>query len=203
MMDTYNQGLSILDFVPNLGFLIGAIYLVRWVTLFKRRDLVIIMVVGTGLVFLGGTLKAVWKLLYTLSIGDFVVLSEAQFILLAPGFFLMLLSVIRAFKEYKNKQNTVLALAPWKIPLMAIMVISSLGVHGILSYDAFRRKAHLAGVLYIVAIICMLSMSGMASGNQTIARQWMEEMINSFGQISFAVGSYLLYKNYQKALDVV
>jgi hypothetical protein len=49
----------------------------------------------------------------------------------------------------------------------------------------------------------MLSMAGMAGGEQTVTRQWIEEIINSFGQLSFAVASYVLFKDYQKAVDIV
>jgi hypothetical protein len=33
-----------------------------------------------------------------------------------------------------------------------------------------------------------------SSLEQTVANQWLEEGVNSLGQISFAVGSYLLYR---------
>jgi hypothetical protein len=74
-------------------------------------------------------------------------------------------------------------------------------MQGVLSYTAFRQRAHLAGALYIVAILCMLSMAGLASTEQTIARQWLEQGINSLGQIAFALGSYLLYARYRAATD--
>jgi hypothetical protein len=84
-------------------------------------------------------------------------------------------------------------MAPWKIPLLATMTLCSLGVHGMLSYLAIRRQAYLAAAMFIVAVLLMLGMAGMATGEQTVARQWVEEGVNSVGQIAWAVGSYLLY----------
>jgi len=69
--ETHSLGLVLLDFVPNLAFLVGAYFLVRWVKLTSSRLSVVAMIAGSALVFLGGTLKATWKLLYTLGIGDF------------------------------------------------------------------------------------------------------------------------------------
>jgi hypothetical protein len=194
MSEEYSLWLCLLDFVPNLAFLVGAFYLVRWVRQTGSRLSVGAMTVGSSLVFLGGTLKAIWKLLYTMGIGDFWLLSEAQFMLLAPGFLAMLASVLLVLKQERTGwEPGSLAMAPWKIPLLATMTLASLGLQGILSYVAFRRKAYLAVAMYIVAILCMLGMAGLASGEQNIARQWIEEGINSTGQIAFALGSYLLY----------
>ena len=194
MSETHSLGLVLLDFVPNLAFLVGAYFLVRWVKLTSSRLSVVAMIAGSALVFLGGTLKATWKLLYTLGIGDFWLLSELQFILLAPGFLTMLASVLLVLKqERKSWKPGSLAMAPWKIPLLGTMTLSSLGLQGILSYIAFRRKAYLAATIYIFAILCMLGLAGLAGGEQTIARQWIEESINATGQIAFALGSYLLY----------
>ncbi|MGC9358420.1 MAG: hypothetical protein ACP5GX_11155, partial [Anaerolineae bacterium] len=73
-----------------------------------------------------------------------------------------------------------------------------LGAQGILVYISFRRGAKFAAYAFIVAVLCMLGMSGMASGEQTVARQWIEQSINTIGQIGFAVGSYALYHSYTR-----
>ena len=126
--------------------------------------------------------------------GIFWLLSELQFILLAPGFLAMLASVLLVLRQERTRWETGLpAMALWKIPLLATVTLASLGLQGTLSYMAFRRKVYLAATMYVVAILCMLGLAGLASGEQTIARQWIEEGINTSGQIAFALGSYLLY----------
>jgi len=194
MDPSYTLGLSLLDFVPPLAFLIGAIFLTRLASQEGGRRCAVLMGVGTGLVFLGGTLKAVWKLLYTMGVGNFVVLSEQQFVLLAPGFLLMFISAIQLLRSGKRVQDTAIAgMAVWKIPLMAVMTISSIGAYGILSYLGFRRRRPLAGLLFIGTVVLTLGMAGMAGGEQSIARQWIEEGVNSASQVAMAVASCILY----------
>ena len=86
-------------------------------------------------------------------------------------------------------------ISTWKIPFLTVMTLTSLGAYGLLAYISFKKKVPLAASLFILALICMLGMSGMASSlEQTVANQWLEEGVNSLGQISFAVASYLLYR---------
>ena len=99
MSETYTLGLSLLDFVPNLAFLVGSYYLIQIVKLTNQRNLYLAAIVGSLLVFLGGTLKAVWKLLLTIGMGDFQLLSDSQFPLHAPGFFLLFVSLIFLMKQ--------------------------------------------------------------------------------------------------------
>jgi hypothetical protein len=47
----------------------------------------------------------------------------------------------------------------------------------------------------------MLGLAGLAGGEQSIARQWIEEGINATGQIAFALGSYLLYSRAEMVWD--
>ena len=202
MEETYTLGLSLLDFLPNLAFLVNAYFMIRMVRLKNRALELVAMITGTSLVFLGGLLKAVWKLLYTVGLGDFQFLSEIQFILITPGFLAMLMSLVLFARQKKETKGAIIhSIAPWKIPFIAVLTLSSLGVLGILAYLAYRRKAYTAAVLFVVAVTCMLGMAGMASGEQTVARQWIEEGINSLGQICWAVGSYLLYLRYKMKYD--
>ena len=76
MDQRYTLELSLLDFVPTLAFLIGAIYLVSLTRPECGRPCATAMAAGTALVYRGGTLKAIWKLLYTVEVGAFVLLSE-------------------------------------------------------------------------------------------------------------------------------
>ena len=197
MDETYTLGLSLLDFVPNLAFLVGAYYLVKIVQTKNKGFYYYATIIGGLLVFLGGTLKAVWKLLVTLEVGDFQWMSNAQFPLHAPGFLLLFISMIYLVgRDKKDAQAGVMAMAVWKIPLLAVLTISSIGMDGILAYLSFKRKSKLAGVLFILSLLILLSMAGMAGGEQTISRQWIEEIVNTGGQIAFALGSYLLYKKF-------
>lgn len=197
-METYTLPLVLLDFVPNIAFLVGAFFLVRTVMLARGKPCSRMCMSGALLVFAGGILKATWKLLYTLGIADIQWMSQIQFILLAPGFLALLVTAILLARAKPFKAPAIaMAMAGWKIPLLAIMTLSSLGAQGILTYISFKRKVPLAAYLFIVAVLCMLGMSGMASGSeQTVAAQWIEESMNSIGQIAFAAACWLLHRNY-------
>jgi hypothetical protein len=204
MTETYTLSLSLLDFIPNLAFLTGAYYLIKIVQLKNRSFFFYAAIVGSLLVFLGGTLKAIWKLLVTVGVGDFHLLSNAQFPLHAPGFFLLFICMIFLLRqEKKNTQIKLMSIAVWKIPLLAVLTISSLGMNGILAYLSFKRKANFSGILFLFAFLSLFTMAGMAGGEQGIIKQWIEEIINLMGQTAFAVGSFLLLKKYQEISSTV
>lgn len=197
MEETYTIPMALMDFIPNLTFLVGAFFLVKLALLLRGKPCARMLMAGTLLIFLGGTLKATWKLLYAANVADLQLFSQAQFVLLAPGFLGMLISVILLAREQRRKGTLpLLAIAPWKIPLLAIMTLSSLGAQGILVYIGFRRGAKFAAAMFIVAVLCMLGMSGMASGEQTVALQWVAQSVNVVGQTAFAIGSYMLYRSF-------
>lgn len=202
MNEGYSLGLALFDFVPNLAFLVGAYFLVRLVQLERGTRCGRMAMAGTLLVFLGGALKATWKLLYATGTADIQWMSQIQFVLLSPGFLAMLVAIVlMARKQRKSGPMPLLAMAPWKIPFLAVMTICSIGAQGILTYIAFRRGVRLAGALFALAVLCTFGMGGMASATQTVAMQWVEEGINSIGQISFAIGCYLLYRDFRNRQD--
>lgn len=187
--------LCMLDCVPNLGFLIGGYFLVRLVRLTGRPFVANLMVGGVAFVFAGGALQLTWKVIHTLLLlGDPRFLSDLQFVLLAPGFLMMLVSAILVLKTDWSRQLVVAVMAPWKIPLLAVMTVCSLGLYGVLILMSFRWRARTAGVMFVVVALTILAMAGLARGEQTVARQWTEESINSVGQLAFATGSYLLFR---------
>lgn len=202
MEETYPLSLVVYDFVPVAFFLVGAIFLVRMVTQICGIRCGRFATVGSLLIFLGGFLKAIWKLLFSTGVGDFQLFSESQFVLLAPGFLLLLIVVIwmarveRMVRE--SKVAIVMAIAVWKIPLLIVMTLASMGVQGILTYMSFRRGEKLAATGFIVAFLCLVGMGAMASGDQTLARQWIEQSINTVGQFGFMFGSILLYRHQKK-----
>jgi hypothetical protein len=194
MSEIYSFSLALVDFVPSTVFAIGAYFLIKLVRMECDKFCTNIMLVGSLLVFLAGFFKALWKLLYVANITDFRLLSELQFVLLAPGFLLMLISAVRFSRSRKITQLPLLAMVPWKIPFLFVMVLSSLGMHGILTYICFQRHTKMAAAGFIIAFLCVLGMGGMASGEQTEMMQWIEESINSVGQIAFTFGCYHLYR---------
>ena len=199
MEETYPLSLALYDFVPVAFFLIGAIYLVRVSIRMCGLRCGRLAMAGSLLIFMGGFLKAIWKLLFTIGVGDYQLLSESQFPLVAPGFLVLLISVILMARSDRETRATnaapLLLIATWKIPFLIVMTLTSMGVQGILTYVSFQRKAKLAAAGFIVAFLGLVGMGALASGEQTLARQWIEQSVNTVGQLGFMLGSILLHQN--------
>jgi len=198
-METYPLALALFDFVPVTLFLVGAFFLVRIALQMHGSSCGRMAMAGSFLVFLGGFLKATWKLLYTTNVADLRWMSEVQFALVALGFLALLVSVILMAKGRQSPAVLLLGIAPWKIPLLVIMTLSSMGAQGILAYLSFRRRVPLAAAGFIVAFLCLVAMGSMASSEQTIAKQWIEETINTIGQMGFLLGTILLDRNVRQS----
>lgn len=195
-METYPLSLAVFDFVPTIAFLAGGIYLVRLSRLVCGAGCGRLCLAGVVLIFLGGFLKATSKMLITLGLDAAHPMGELQFIFAAPGFFMLMLVAIRIARRNRPMQAApVMAMAVWKIPLLAIMTLSSMALNGILAYVCFQRGQRAAAAAFIVAFLCLVGMGAMASGEQTLARQWTEESVNAAGQVAFLIGTLLLYRD--------
>jgi len=94
--------------------------------------------------------------------------------------------------------GAVFAMALWKIPFLFVMTLSSLGAEGILTYMAFKRGLRLAGAAFAIGVMGLLAMGTLASAEQTITMQWIEESVNTIGQIGFMLGNILLHRNFKE-----
>jgi hypothetical protein len=199
-METYPLSLALFDFVPPLAFLVGAFFLVRTCLMCRGKLSGSIMLAGTLLVFLGGFLKATWKLLYAANVADIQWMSQGQFVFSAIGFLGMCVVVIDMVRGRQKipAGGAVFAMAAWKIPFLFVMTVSSLGAEGTLASLAFRRKAPLAAVGFIVGVLGILAMGALAGAEQTIPMQWVAELVNAIGQAGFMVGCIFLYRNFKQ-----
>lgn len=198
MNETYSIGLALMDYVPNIAFLVGAFFLVKILLMARGKPCSRMVMAGAILIALGGLLKATWKLLYAANVGDFQAMSQIQFTLIAPGFLALAVAVIILAKKRGKQVTPLAAMAGWKVPFLAVMTICSMAANGILTYISFKRGARFAAIGFILAFLGLVAMGGLASAEQSVAMQWVEESINSIGQIGFMFGSILLFKNYQK-----
>lgn len=198
-METYPISLALFDFLPNIAFLMGAVFLVKTAFICRGTRCARLMTVGTLLVFLGGFVKAAWKLLYAANIADIQWMSQAQFVLLGIGFPVMFAAVLLMARGGSAAAPTavLLSMAPWKIPFLFLMTVASLGAEGILAYMAFRRRVFMAAVGFVAGALGILAMGALASAEQTVAVQWVAESVNTLGQSGFMVGSIFLYRDFQ------
>ena len=140
MSETGSLGLALLDFIPSVVFAIGAYFLSKLTLRECGKPRAYSIIAGCFLVFLAGFFQAIWKLLYVTNTADIRLFSEMQFVLLAPGFLLMLIGVIWFSRAEKATFLPLLAMTPWKIPFLAVMVLCSLGTYGILIYISLYSR---------------------------------------------------------------
>jgi hypothetical protein len=200
-METYPISLAIFDFVPTTAFLIGAFFLVKTGLICRGKPCSRMLMLGGLLIFLGGTFKAVWKLLFTAGIADIQWMSQGQFVYSSIGFLALFVSVLRMIRT-RQKQlagSPVLGIAAWKIPFLFLMTLTSLGAEGILVYLSFKRNVPLAAVGFAFGVLGILAMGALASADQTLTMQWVEESINAIGQLGFMSGSILLFRDFKAA----
>jgi len=198
-METYPLGLAFFDFVPTFFFLIGAFFLAKTVSICLGLPASRVLMTGAALVFLGGFLKASWKLLYAAQLADVRWMSEAQFLFLGIGFSLIFGIVFLMIRKEKNSAVAALffGMTPWKIPFLFLMIVTSLGTEGILAYLAFQRKLRLAAAGFIIGVLGILAMGTFASAEQSVVMQWIEEAVNALGQGGFMLGCILLYRDFK------
>jgi len=199
-METYPVSLALFDFVPTFAFLVGAFYLVKTAVICRGRPSSRMLMGGALLVFLGGFTKAAWKFMVAVEFAVIFWLSQLQFILSGIGFLGMCVAVIYMVRGRRKVQTSGIlpAMAMWKIPFLFIMTLSSLGAEGILAYLAFKRGLKFAGAAFAVGVMGLLAMGSLASAEQTIAMQWIEEGVNTIGQLGFMVGCMLLHHDYKE-----
>jgi len=201
MNETYPLSLALFDFVPTFAFLIGSFFLVRTSLICRGKPCGRMMMAGSLFVFMGGFFKAAWKLFYTLQIADINWMNQGQFIFSGIGFLGICVAVIYMVRSRTTAGATggaVAAMAPWKIPFLFVMTLASLGAEGILAYLSFKRGVRIAAIGFVVGVMGLLGMGALASAEQTLAMQWIEESVNTIGQCGFMFGSIFLYKDFEE-----
>jgi len=198
-MENHSLALALFDFLPPLAFLAGAIFLVKMAFMCCGIPCGCMMIAGSFLVFLGGFMKAAWKLLYVTGMANISWMSEGQFILLSIGFLAICISVILMARKLRADPNAavLLGIVPWKLPFLFLMILTSLGAEGILAYIAFRRNLRPAAAGFIVGVMGILAMGVFSSAEQSLAMQWIEEISNTVSQSGFMLGCILLHLDFK------
>ena len=200
MEQTYSLGMAYYDFVPVVFFLIGGFFLIKICLFAHQKYLTWLMTVGIIFIGLGGAFQATWKLLYIAGIANVVWMKNMQFIFMSFGYSGILIPVIMLSRQNKKiKQALTLAMPVWKISFLMMMTIASLGTYALLASISIRRHLRLATAGFIIALSSVLAMGLLASQSQTVSLQWIEQSINTFGNLGFALGAILLHKNYMES----
>lgn len=213
----YTIPLALLDFLPVLFTAIGLVNIARIVTHISQTH-GRVAYVGAVLTVAGGFFKALWKLLMALSSGaiDIRWLDEGLFVWMAPGYVLLLWAVWQVVRRVNHKPMLHASLVPlafitlmlagsgylytanptspaWERVLLSVMVLATFATGILLIVFGFRQKLPLVGWLFIVNLVGVFLLNGLARiDEQTIALQWVEESINTVSWLCFALAAHKL-----------
>jgi hypothetical protein len=214
----YTLELALVDYLPILFTAVGLWFVAR-LALQTGASQGQMAMLGGGLVVVGGLLKATWKLIMAATAGatDIRWMDNGLFIGMAPGFVLVGAGVWYAMRAAQGRRLGRVWPAPlviiismfgaslflgwrnpdtpaWERVLLGVMVLASTVTSILLTIFAFRQKLPASGGLFILNLAGVYVLNGLARlENQTIALQWVEEIINTAAWLAFAVAGWKLH----------
>ena len=189
--------LALYDYLPNIIWIFGSYFLVSAVKNEIKKIFLNILIFGISMIFVGGILKATWKLVIAAMGSNISILNDVQFILMGFGFFFMFISVLSVvLGKRENSAGNAAGIASLNKAFLPLMILWSLGTNICLIIIAKRRKATLALILYIASIVMITSMGYV--GAKIVAQSYwvvfLEQTANSSSVLISAFGSYFLWK---------
>ena len=206
-MKEYSIPMALFDLLPVFFFLAGTWTVAADMKQKMTLPAKILFVGGSGLVFLAGLLKALYKLIYSLGLGDPAWMSGQFFYNQALGFLLagigLTLAVMRLDKVSGSKGGSSSGSGSGKlysfvpIPVMGLVGIMVAGLAALdasLCYLAAKLKKHSALILFIVSFFLCLGMGYLSSRNfEKSSMNWIAEGVNAAGQLAFLAGCRILH----------
>ena len=217
----YTLGLALEDFIPVILSSIGLYIIGQMVRRIDAR-LGQMAQLGWLLVSLGGLLKATWKLVMAVTNAqtNLAWLDKGMFIWMAAGFTLLAFALWYTAEIMMNEGQMpvprrlwlgpaiVLGLAAvavlatgfpdlsvntWRFILLGITTIGNVVTAVLLIQKSRRLGCNLAAILFLVNIIIVFILSGMARiPTQTIPLQWTEQLLNTLSQGAFVYAAWQL-----------
>jgi hypothetical protein len=172
------------------------------------------------LIVVGGLFKALWKLLMALSNStiDIGWMDDGLFVFLAPGYLLFAWSMWQAARSVQRKTTFSTWLIPsfislvtvgasyylllsqprsasWERVLLTVTVLANFVSGTLLITFAFRQKLPKAGWLFLVNLVGVFALNGLARvAEQTIFIHWIDEGINTLSCLGFMAAAKILYE---------
>jgi len=224
MNEQYTVPLALQDFMPVALSSAGLFFLAEMMARADKAGRPISLL-GAWLITLGGGLKAAWKLNVAISGNDIAWMSNALFILLAPGFILMACALRFAQLGMDGRPprasllpvafgiaGVCMALAvglgvampsgsAWKFVLLGATTVANLALSGMCIVQALRMGRREAAALFVINIVAVLALQGLARiPQQTIPLQWTEQIVNTLSGAAFAYAAWKLSRETQTRL---
>ena len=187
--------MAIVDFIPVVLFFIAAVVLQNDLYVKLSKTKYTLLSAGSLMVFIGGTLKATWKILYALNICDYQALDISFFPFQGIGFLLVFLSLTGICSKKFNKLYSVVPVFTSNMPFVILQVIGCAGTQFMLMGKSLQMKKKSAFVMYIIAFIFMLGMGYLsAKFDDSSSMHWLAQCTNIISQGAFLAGTSILHK---------
>lgn len=188
--------MALVDFIPVVFFFLAAMILQSDLYSKLSKTKYTLLAAGSLMVLIGGALKALWKILYALSICDFKALDISFFPFQGIGFLLVFFSLTGiCSKKFYTKALSVVPVYLSNMPFIIIQVIGCAGTQFMLIAKSLQMKKKSAAVLYLIAFIFMLGMGYLgAKFDDSSSMHWLAQCTNIISQLSFLAGTWLLHK---------
>ena len=192
--------MALVDCVPVVLFMAAAVILQRDLYDQLPKGAYSLVAAGSIMAFLGGFMKALWKILYATGVCDYVLLDHALFTLQGPGFLLFFLGLTGLF--WKGEKNASSALAAGaapaatttSIPFIVMQVIGLGGAQVLLAVAGVRRGARLVPVAFAFAFVFMLGMGYLgAKFDDSSSMHWVAQLTNTLSMACFLWGTLMLH----------
>ena len=195
----YSVPMALTDFVPVFLFGAAAVLLQR--DLYSRmvKGAYALFAAGTIDVVIAGFLKALYKLLYALSVCDFQPLSQMFFPVQAIGFLMAGCGAlyIGARKGKGEKAFAAAALPVYKGTFIFVgLMVAGVGMMDFgLIRTAGKMKKPLAVILLAVSFVFILGMGYLSSKDfSRSSMNWAAELVNIIGQACLFFAVLILHK---------
>ena len=191
-MKEFSIPMAIVDFIPVILYFLATNIVAK--DLRHRMSSInrVLYRIGTLMVVIAGSLKALYKLLYAAGVGDFQWMSNQMFSNQAIGF--LVAGVILCSAVVGKKKNRVNGFIP-TMALVGIMVVGLAASNASLSYVASKMKKGGALACFIVSFFLCMMMGYLSSKNFDQAyMNWAAEGINILGQGLLFIGCRMLHK---------
>ncbi len=222
---TYTVALALQDFMPVALSAIGLFYLAELASKMSggRAVLKWFALAGAWLTMLGGGTKAAWKLNIALSGQNLVWTDQQLFFMLGAGFTLLAWAFITARRAHAGKpitaygwliplgiiaahwgtafylQNAQPDARTWFFLLLGLTTIANFVLSGTCIRQAFEQKQTLVAVLFILNIVAILALQGLArTGDRSETMQWVQQSFNTISNAFFAYAGYALNRKFGK-----
>ena len=221
----YTVSLALVDFLPVILSGIGVFLIARMIGRFDATSGKVAYLAAT-LIVLGGLTKVVWKFTIAATGIDLLGVDNMLFVFLGPGFTLFSWSLWNAQQVMQGKaiaKNVwlrplgVIALfgigaisarlaqpgeRTWFFILMTLTTFANMAVSVLVIRQSLWQAQKLAAALFIVNLVGVFALNGMARVDQTIAMQWVEEGLQVFIQLAFAVAAWMMTRKERNSSTV-